>query len=130
MPTNTGQWWLAPSIVNIDSANSFRTGRAVHSAAMFWGFTGNDKFYLNAQLRNGWVVTGASLLGPYLARPGHGGAYLVDARPGTTSPYVEVRWWLDAAVGIGGSNELSYRISVAVQRPKNLPCAANPCPVL
>ncbi len=130
LPQNTGDWALAPSIVNIDSNASFSQGRATHTAAMLWGFKGNDKFYLNPQLRNGWVVTGANLVGLHLMRPGHGGAYLVESRPGTTSPYVEVRWWLDAAIGIGGSNGLDYRISVMAKRPKNLPCAANPCPLL
>ena len=123
-------WFLAPSIVNIDSDRSASTGQPHHTGAMFWGFTGNDKFYLNTQLRNGWVASGARLAGVYSARPGYSGAYLVDSRPGTTSPYVEVRWWVDAAVGIGGSNEVSYSVRVEVKRPKNLPCAASPCPVL
>ena len=123
-------WSLAPSIANVDTAETARTGQPTHTGAMFWGFAGNDKFYLNSQLRNGWVVSSARLGGVYSARPGYSGAYLVDARPGTTSPYVEVRWWVDAAAGIGGSNDMSYSIRVEVKRPKNLPCAANPCAAL
>lgn len=123
-------WFLAPSIVNIDSERSAVTGHPTHTGGILWGFTGNDKFYLNSQLRNGWVVSDARLAGVYSMRPGYSGAYLVDARPGTTSPYVEVRWWVDAAIGLGGSNDMSYSIRVQVKRPKSLPCSANPCPVL
>jgi len=123
-------WFLAPSIVNIDADSSARTGHPTHSGGIFWGFAGNDKFYLNSQLRNGWVVSSARLGSVYSARPGYSGAYLVDSRVGTTSPYVEVRWWVDAAVGIGGTNEMSYSVRIEAKRPKNLPCAASPCPVL
>lgn len=100
-----------------------------HTAAMFWGFNGDDKFYMNSQTRNDWVVTGARLDFLRLEREGHGGAYLVDTRPGTQSPYVQVRWWLEPGIAQGGSNSLKYSIRVGVKRPKNLPCAVG-CSVL
>jgi hypothetical protein len=51
-------------------------------------------------------------------------AYVVNVRAGTDSPWVKVRWWVDPL------SRLSYGIRVTVKRPKNLPCAANPCAVL
>jgi hypothetical protein len=127
MPEGSTERSLAPSVANVDG---YVYGDVAHTAAIFWGFKGDDRFYMNAQTRNGWIVTGARLYGLWLDRVGYGDAYLVNASPGTTSPFVQVHWWLDAAFALGGSNSLKYQIRVAVQRPKNLPCQANPCPVL
>ena len=102
------------------------TDYVLHMGAAFWGFAGNDKFYERAQLRNGWTVVGARLSGRWeTGQAPTGGAYLVDSRPGTASPFVNVRWWVN-----GGFGTVIYTIRVDVKRPKNLPCSANPCPVL
>jgi hypothetical protein len=125
IPANS-DYHLAPSVANQFSVG---WGSVGHTAAALWGFKGDDKFYLNSQLRNGWVVERASV-SAFLERVGYGGVYVVDSRPGTTSPFVQVRWWLDAGVALGGSNSLKYSIGVTIKRPKNLPCAASPCPAL
>ena len=112
----------------VASANSYPLGtdHVHHMGAAFWGFAGNDKFYERAQLRNGWAVVGARLSGRWdTGQAATGGAYLVDSRPGSASPFVNVRWWVNGGLGF-----VNYTIRVDVKSPKNLPCSANPCPVL
>lgn len=38
--------------------------------------------------------------------------------------YVRAHWWVDPLA------RLSYATRLTVKRPKDLPCAANPCPAL
>jgi hypothetical protein len=118
-----GDYSLGASAVNY--MNVFGQDSVHQEGAFLWGFTGNDKFYARTQLRNGWTVVEARIAHTLTTSVPSGGAYVVDARPGTTSPYVNVRWWVD-----GGYGMIFYTLRVAVKRPKNLPCSANPCPIL
>lgn len=115
--------WTGKSENSIGSVGHFYIGSA-----------GYDEYYLSSRLKNGWQVEGANLVnylngatvpGPLAADPNHAGAYIVDSRPGSDSPYLRVRWWLD-----NGAQFLSYCAAITVKRPRNLPCSATPCPVL
>jgi hypothetical protein len=108
--------------------NRYQNGTVIHRGALFWGFNGNDKFYERSPLRNGWVVSGARLNWVGVT-PGTGDAYLVEARPGTTSPFVNVRWWVNGSYP-QPSFTVAYSVLIEVKRPKKLPCGGlDPCPV-
>lgn len=99
---------------------------------LLFGDRGDDQFYLGSRLKNGWLVVGASLGGllgavggPTVRDSRHAWASIVDWRPGTDSPYLKVHWWAD-----GGDQQVIFSAFIVVQRPKNLPCSATPCPVL
>lgn len=91
-----------------------------HSGFMDWfGKRGDDEFYLNTNLINGWTVSSAYLdgtkgvLAPDIS--GSADAYVSEFRPGTASPYVKVHWWRD------GFSGLLYRLNVVIIGPKGVP---------
>jgi len=78
----------------------------------FFGHKGDDEFFLNTRLKNGWVVD--SVL--FAANPplGNGNASVVDSRIGTISPYVKVHWWIDAF------SSQCYQLSVNIRGPSGV----------
>jgi hypothetical protein len=124
-----------PGLFTFSSRSTRQDGHEIGGVGQFYiGSAGYDEYYLTSQLKNGWQVESTQLVhfsgndvisGPHPADPNHAGAYIVESRPGSDSPYLKVRWWLD-----NGFQSLSYGAAITVKRPKNLPCAANPCPVL
>lgn len=98
--------------------------RRLHSF-MFWGPAGNDHIYMNARLKNGWIVSQVPLV--YLSHPTStdGGAYLEESHVGTDRPHMNVRFWVDCWASnmfSGGSVPiLDYSISMLIQGPKGVP---------
>lgn len=97
----------------------------------FWGPKGNDRCFINTQLKNSWVVAQAPDIyfpGPYAT---DGGAYLWESRAGTASPFVNVRFWLPGS-GITNFMEQRYQVYISIQGPKGVPdgivCKQAPCP--
>jgi hypothetical protein len=83
----------------------------------FWGPKGNDQFFLNTRLKNGWTVVQApSVFLPHNYATA-GGAYLDGSYVGTDWPYVNVRFWVNG----GSVSFLDYAISVLIQGPKGVP---------
>jgi hypothetical protein len=120
-------WVSTDTTPNQMPANSFAVGKPNMSTVSVFGDAGYDEFYVHARLKNGWVTEGASVVDASAASvtgQAAANAYVVNVRAGTDSPWVKVRWWVDPL------SRLSYGIRVTVKRPKNLPCAANPCAVL
>ena len=76
-----------------------------HHASMFVGFRGDDEYFLNRKLRNGWVVDSIDFA--------QGGARLEESRVGTDSPYVKVHWWCDAPW-----QSTTYTVKIFVKGPK------------
>lgn len=94
-------------------------GDMIHTTYLLpWGLKGDDEYYLQTRLKNGWIVDSAGLVtisgnpGPYTE--GSAGAYITDVRVGTDSPYVKAHWWLDA------SSSVYYRLQVTIKGPKGL----------
>jgi hypothetical protein len=92
-------------------------------------FAGNDEFIPSKRLQNGWSVVQVELRQPTCAAAGFScalgfrsnGASVVASRPGSDSPYVKVRWWMDRVFPIVGSNSLSCNVAITITGPKGLP---------
>jgi len=82
---------------------------------------GNDQFFLNTRLQNGWVVSGAPTV--YVPFPSNqsGGAYLVDSRVGTNSPFTNVGYWLNPLFQPGSNGDLAYGVVIPIQGPSGVP---------
>ena len=68
------------------------------SRADWLGDKGNDVFFANKHLLNGWKVAKAEIQpsDPWCWwSPNSGGAYVAESRVGTDSPYLNVRVWLE-----------------------------------
>ncbi len=76
-----------------------------HHASLFVGYRGDDEYFLNRKLRNGWVVDSIDFT--------QGGARLEESRIGTDCPYVKVHWWCDAPW-----QNVSYTVKIFVKGPK------------
>lgn len=90
---------------------------------LFFGAKGDDEFFVNTRMTNGWVVQAPLLYGsdnPQVSpRPqviGVGGINVAEVRVGTNSPYLRVHWWL------GILSHLTYGPGVIVVGPAGLPC--------
>lgn len=94
-------------------SNFLPEGWIGHSTSGFWGFKGNDQLFLNARLKNGWQVEQAYINAPQTS--GGAGAYVVENRIGTDSPYLNVRWWIDAFA------DVHYSYAVEIRGPKGVP---------
>jgi hypothetical protein len=86
------------------------------------GNRGDDSFFANTTLRNGWKVSSVYLghlsgtsMEQLIWTEGSASAYITEARVGTTSPYVAVHWWHDAF------SSLSYVPQVVIEGPKGVP---------
>lgn len=92
---------------------------------MFWGPVGNDQIYMNARLKNGWVVSQTPLV--YLSFPAFtdGGVSLEESHVGTDRPHMNVRFWVDCWASNmfsgGSSPTVDYSISMLIQGPKGVP---------
>lgn len=92
---------------------------------MFWGPVGNDHIYMNARLKNGWVVSQTPLV--YLSYPAFtdGGVSLEESHVGTDRPHMNVRFWVDCWASNmfsgGSSPTVDYSISMLIQGPKGVP---------
>ncbi len=92
---------------------------------MFWGPVGNDQIYMNARLKNGWVVSQTPLV--YLSFPAFtdGGVSLEESHVGTDRPHMNVRFWVDCWASNmfsgGSSPTVDYAISMLIQGPKGVP---------
>jgi hypothetical protein len=56
----------------------------------FAGFNGNDEFYIQTQLKNGWVVASCAAVTLDYVSGGNYSASISDCRPGTNSPYTKL----------------------------------------
>ncbi len=93
-----------------------------HPDNLSWfGFDGYDEYYVQTRLKNGWQAVEAQLVSelgcalPYPGAEGTGGAYIVETRAGTDSPYVKVRWWT------GVLSAVRYQVAITLQGPSGLP---------
>lgn len=107
----------------------FRVGsgawKVFSSRADWLGYRGNDRFFLNKKLKNGWKVTKANI--DYMNRhtpddhvwcltlAQSGNAYVANSRVGTDSPYIDIRVWLDPYCAI------SYSLDIWIQGPRGVP---------
>jgi hypothetical protein len=96
-------------------------GQVSHGYFNFWqvwaGYKGNDVLFPSTRLGNGWTVDLVSVYPSTWSGFGvsSGNAWVVDSRPGTDTPYMNVRWWRDAL------NELFYRYTVQIKGPRGVP---------
>jgi hypothetical protein len=98
----------------------------VHASRADWlGYRGNDLFFMNKRLQNGWQVTKAEVVFLNRFEPDDhvwcaftgqsSGAYVAESRVGTNSPYLNVRVWLEPYCTI------RYAPRVWIQGPKGVP---------
>lgn len=99
------------SCMSSSPITTYMTGR--HQADMFGGFKGEDEYFLNRKLQNGWVVDKVTCKPFNSTALGGADSYTVETRVGTNSPYVRVHWWCDAMWG-----ETSYNFSIQIKGPK------------
>jgi hypothetical protein len=78
-----------------------------------FGFKGNDRYFLTTRLKNGWRVNDVELLLPDPS--GVSGAYVNEYRPGTDSPYVDVRVWLMPMARV------RYMLRIGIVGPRGVP---------
>ena len=81
----------------------------------FAGFWGNDAFFNNTRLANGWVVDDGLVFCGIVTCDG--GAYVASVARGTSSPSMTVHWWIDAAAPM---KFLSYTFAVRIVGPKGV----------
>ena len=79
-------------------------------AGMFTGFRTDDQFFINYQLRNGWVLDSVALVN-YQTDSSNGCSSEGD-QPGSSSPYVKVHCWVDAPFGTTG-----YALTIYIHGP-------------
>lgn len=87
-----------------------------HGPNDFWetfvGKKGNDVLFPGSRLKNGWTVQTV-----FAQDHGSGseGVWVVDWRPATDTPFMNVRWWYDAF------NDIRYSFGAYIVGPKDLP---------
>jgi hypothetical protein len=108
-------------------------GSNVCHPACAWGFNleylmfgqrGEDRFFTNARLLNGWRVEGVGLkhrdgsgsLRAGIWVEGSADATMLENRVGTDSPFLRVGWWRDA-----GGSSLAYWPFIQIRGPKGTP---------
>lgn len=79
------------------------------------GAAGNDVLFPSTRLKNGWVVQGAWSTTANCLFGACGGVYVADFRPGTDTPFVNMRWWYDAF------HSSSYFFGVRIVGPRGVP---------
>jgi IPT/TIG domain len=87
---------------------------------------GEDQFYRNTLLQNGWTVESAPIA--YIGGETGGGITMVLGRVGTNSPYADVFSWVDTVWVNSGL--FDYHIEIPIQGPRGLPdgvvCTSKP----
>ncbi len=91
------------SLVPSAAAGFFLNG--YHYAGWLLGHSGDDLYFLNRKLRNGWVVESIDFT--------QENARLVESRIGTDSPYMKIHWWCDAPL-----KTATYTVKIYVRGPK------------
>lgn len=94
----------------------------------FFGYKGNDLLFVNARLKNGWVVEDA-IVNCFrqlyqVLNYCKGGAYPWETKTGTNWPYVSVRWWMDPVLAHASDSNVAtvwYGFSVQIRGPKGVP---------
>lgn len=82
------------------------------SGGYFSGAKGDDVFFNGYQLKNGWVMDGVIFAqGQTIS----GNCSVAASGIGTTSPNVDIHWWVD------GGGVTSYELSITVSGPKGVP---------
>ncbi len=112
--SNTGDAILSPN-----SGGVWGPGFTRDDFDCFSGHTGNDQFYLNTHLKNGWKVYGAPIMQNAYIFGGGGGAVPVGFRIMTDSPYVNIVWWVN--VGAFCTSGYGYTVSLPIEGPLGLP---------
>lgn len=79
------------------------------------GAAGNDVLFPSTRLKNGWVVQNAWSTTANCLFGACGGVYVADLRPGTDTPFVNMRWWYDAF------HSSSYFFGVRIVGPRGVP---------
>jgi len=77
----------------------------LHGAGLFTGPTGDDEYFLDRKLRNGWVVDSVDFMSE--------NAHLTASRIGTDCPYLKIHWWCDAPL-----KTASYTFKIYVKGPR------------
>jgi hypothetical protein len=75
----------------------------------FFGHKGDDGFYLTKQLKNGWVVDSVNFA--ITSKGGNSNANLEASRIGTSSPFVQVHWWMDPF------SSIAYIVQITIKGP-------------
>ncbi len=89
------------------------------SDSPFWGHKGNDYFFNNTRLRNGWVLENASVA---IYSQQCGNAYVQETRVNTDWPYLDVRWWIEGCnTGDILGGDVGYGVLVTIKGPKGVP---------
>jgi hypothetical protein len=91
---------------------------------LMFGQRGEDQFFRNARLRNGWRVEGVGLRhrDPYGALKagvqieGSADVSMLENRVGSDSPFLRVGWWRDA-----GGSFVAYWPFIQIRGPKGTP---------
>lgn len=91
---------------------------------LLFGQRGQDVFFPDTQLRNGWRVEGVGLRhrDPYghlkvgIQVQGNADAAMLESRVGTDSPFLRVGWWRDA-----GDSQVNYWPFIQIRGPKGTP---------
>lgn len=94
-----------------------RTSLSHDSLNPFWGFKGNDRFFVNTRLKNGWVMENGFVI---IGNMRHAGAYVQETKVNTDWPYLDVRWWVDGCLPVCPSYN-NYRFRVVIRGPKGVP---------
>ena len=96
------------------------------SGSTFAGARGDDVFFQNYQLKNGWIVDSVVFT---QGATENANSYVAASSPGTNSPYVDVHWWVTGTgicvENIGCSNPppsyTAYELSIFIRGPKGVP---------
>jgi hypothetical protein len=92
------------------------------------GGSGDDQFYRNTLLQNGWTVESTPIAYPNNPNQSAGGISMVLGRVGTNSPYTDVFLWVDTEWVASGL--FDYSIEIPIRGPRGLPdgvvCTSKP----
>lgn len=86
----------------------------------FYTPRGEDRFFINTRLKNGWKVYGTPLVYSAHSFNTGGGAYLTKSFVGTDGPYVDVRWWINIGAFCFFS-EFGYAVTIPIEGPLGTP---------
>ena len=109
-------WYVIPSWGN---SNVFV---GWHKPDIFEGYSGDDVFFKNFRLKNGWLVDSIIFWdSSYEALRLGAKTRLEEYRQGTDSPYLRIRWWADALISVAPINMACYNFAINIVGPKGVP---------